>query len=370
MNSVNTPISETSLYSDAISWLDSTLPGGWKVEPPLQVPGGDPSDLTIRLTAPNGVGTPIIVEEKASLSPRVAAALLSPIAKRMRSISGQVPVLVIAPWISERARTLLEEQQINYIDLTGNALLRLDNPSLFIRTAGADRNPSPRQQAKAQLRGPKAGRLVRFLLDVRPPYTASELSEATGLTPGYVSRLLNVLYDEALIERASRGAVESVDIASLVRRWADYYDVFESNQAAGFIAPQGAEEVLEQVKGWEQPPQSPLVVSGSFAAAAMSAPVAPPALLIAYSERPRTLAEQLGLLPTDAAPDVILLKPFDPVVTSRSMWAGAFDYAAPAQVAVDCLTGNGRMPAEGEALLEWMVGHEPAWRAAHLSLQS
>jgi hypothetical protein len=37
-------------------------------------------------------------------------------------------------------------------------------------------------------------------------------------------------------------------------------------------------------------------------------------------------------------------------------------YAAPSQVAVDLLTGPGRSPAEGQALLDWMESNEPAWR--------
>ena len=36
--------------------------------------------------------------------------------------------------------------------------------------------------------------------------------------------------------------------------------------------------------------------------------------------------------------------------------------AAPSQVAVDLLTGPGRNPAEGQALLDWMENHECTWR--------
>ena len=35
---------------------------------------------------------------------------------------------------------------------------------------------------------------------------------------------------------------------------------------------------------------------------------------------------------------------------------------APSQAAADCLTGNGRMPAEGDALLQWMIENESLWR--------
>lgn len=41
---------------------------------------------------------------------------------------------------------------------------------------------------------------------------------------------------------------------------------------------------------------------------------------------------------------------------------GEIAYAALPQVAVDCLTGPDRMPAEGEALLEWMAANEESWR--------
>lgn len=64
---------------------------------------------------------------------------------------------------------------------------------------------------------------------------------------------------------------------------------------------------------------------------------------------------------------MVLLSPFDSVVWERTEFHNHLTYAAPSQVVVDCLTGNGRMPAEGEALLEWMISHEAGWRAADLS---
>jgi hypothetical protein len=99
----------------------------------------------------------------------------------------------------------------------------------------------------------------------------------------------------------------------------------------------------------------------------MMAPVAAPALLIAYCERPEALAKEHGLLPSEEAANVILLSPYDQVVWERTSFHNHLTYAAPSQVVVDCLTGNGRMPAEGEALLEWMVNNEASWREAHLS---
>ena len=129
-----------------------------------------------------------------------------------------IPILLVAPWLSSRTRELLASEGVNYLDLTGNALLQLENPALFIQSQGADRDPSPAPRSKARIRGPKAGRLIRTLADVRPPYGVRALAGATALAPGYISRLLTSLDDDALVERTKRGGVESVEVAGLLRR--------------------------------------------------------------------------------------------------------------------------------------------------------
>jgi hypothetical protein len=64
--------------------------------------------------------------------------------------------------------------------------------------------------------------------------------------------------------------------------------------------------------------------------------------------------------------NVTLLRPFDDVVWERKSADAGVTYAAASQVAVDCLTGNGRMPAEGAAVLRWMTEHEEQWRLPNL----
>ncbi len=114
-----------------------------------------------------------------------------------------------------------------------------------------------------------------------------------------------------------------------------------------------------------------VLVTGSFAAV-RRAPVAAPALLCLYCRDPAAIAQGLGLLPADpgAGGNVVLLQPFDEVVWERADRDGEAAYAAISQVAVDCLTGNGRMPAEGEAVLGWMGEHEDEWRAGRLPTKS
>lgn len=357
----------TSLADQAVVWLQSRLPRGWSAEV------GDPqaqqdqlrADARINLRGPNGTISTIIVEERRAVSPRSVLDQLAPQLKTARSLGAHLPLLVIAPWLSERTQALLAQENINYLDLTGNALLRIDNPPFFLQTTGASRNPSPAERGGASLRGAKASRAIRLLLDVRPPYGVVEIAEATGLNRGYVSRLLEALYREGLIERKPRGPVQSVDVAGLLRRWATGYDTFRTNQAEWFIAPAGLDRMLERLAA-DPGLGTRVAITGSVAANRL-APVASPALLLLYYDVPALLARDLELLPTEEGANVMLLRPFDPVVFDRGDIEGGLRYAAPSQVAVDCLSGNGRMPAEGEALLDWMA-EESRWRAP--SLQS
>jgi hypothetical protein len=97
------------------------------------------------------------------------------------------------------------------------------------------------------------------------------------------------------------------------------------------------------------------------------APVAAPAQLVVYSRDAKRTAAELGLLPADQGANVVLLDPFDEVAKARSVLEEGVRYAAPSQVVADCLSGPGRMPAEGEALLAWMVEDEDRWRLPALA---
>jgi hypothetical protein len=367
--SANVPTEATNLLDAAVAWLQEQLPPTWTVNRANRVvTGGNLSgpqplvDGAIDIQGTQGIQVTMAVEVKRKFQPRDVEQILPGISRVLRTLAGNVPLLVVAPWLSPRTRELLAAESINYLDLTGNARISLEYPTLYIKTIGADRDPSPSERPAAQVRGPKAGRLLRLLVDVSPPYGVREIAEATRLNPGYISRLLGTLDSEALIER-SRGRVTSVDIPALMQRWAQSYDVFKTNGTTTFLAPAGAAAALKQFP--ELVGESRVAVTGSFAAV-RRAPVAAPAMLILYCGDVAGTAEILQLLPADNGANVALLSPFDEVVWARTTLTEGVTYAAPSQVAIDCLTGNGRMPAEGDALLSWMVGNEMEWRESSL----
>ena len=210
---------DTELVEAGIAWLRERLPPAWSVERSQRLlvarshdAQKEQVDGAIDVRAPNGTFTTFAVEARGVFSPRDVSLLLPRLSRVLRTLSHNVPILVIAPWLSARTRELLAAERINFIDLTGNALVRLDNPALYLSSVGATRSPEPAARGRARARGAKAARLIRLLIDARPPYRVQDLATTAGLAPGYVSRLLETLDREALIERGPRGQVESVDV--------------------------------------------------------------------------------------------------------------------------------------------------------------
>ncbi len=365
--SANAAMQEIELVDAAVSLLNASLPRGWAAERSswnvVGPNGREPTtvDPVITLQGANSAAT-FVVEAKPSVSPRDVERLMAGLSRTLRTFAN-VSVIVVTPWLSARTQELLRREEINYVDLTGNAWVRADYPAVFIRTVGATRNPEPAAREVARLRGPKAGRLVRALVDVRPPYGVRELAESIGLTAGYVSRLLDSLNRDALVDRSRKGEVVAVDYPALLRRWVDTYDVLKSNEAWRFVAPEVPRKSLTRLRSFPSPGR--VAVTGSFGAGRL-APVAAPALLLAYATDIAATADALDLLPADEGANVILLRPFDEAVWSRLDRDDGISYVAPSQAAADCLTGTGRMPAEGEALLAWMAENEESWRVPSL----
>ncbi len=275
---------------------------------------------------------------------------------------GEQPTLVFADWLSPRTRELLRARRVGFIDSTGNADLRLPRPALLIRTDGSDRDPDPKPATGPTLRGPRSWALMRTLAEVRPSYAASDLAERLKIDNGYVTRILQTLADERLIEREPRCPVASVAWEALLRQIASSYSMFDSNETSTWVASSGPAQLLEDLAGkntrrW--------AVSGSFAASGLIS-VAAAQTAVIYTDDPERLAKLARLLPTNTGANVVLAQPFDPIVFERLRTEGSYPMVSVAQTAIDLLSGNARMPEEGKALLKWMEQNEESWRSKSL----
>ncbi|MDX2380395.1 MAG: hypothetical protein QNM02_11640 [Acidimicrobiia bacterium] len=95
--------------------------------------------------------------------------------------------------------------------------------------------------------------------------------------------------------------------------------------------------------------------------------VTAPEIAVVYTDDPERLAETVRLRSTRTGRNVVTALPYDPIVFERTWEQDEIRFASIAQVAIDCLTGFGRMPAEGEALLDWMRRRSPRWQSPSLT---
>ncbi len=313
----------------------------------------------------------VLVEVKRTFVPADVERLLGGLTRRLRDSSGGWPILLVSEFLGPRTRRLLIEEDINYLDLTGNLRLVMKNPPMFIETTGLDRRPSQsRGKRVTGLSGVIAGKVIRFLVEVEPPYGVLDIEGATGISRGYVSRILDRLTDEALLKRAPRGPVESVDWPALLRARGESVDLFAANTMRAFLAPNGAKASFDAIA--ESTISDRVVVTGSFAAVRI-APIAAPALLVLYIVPDEVrgsfdaVAQELRLLPADESPNVVLLRPNSPQPIEDLRLDGGLKMVNFPQLVVDCLGGSGRMPSEGEAVLEWMMANEAKWRFSSLA---
>lgn len=334
--------------------------------PPARAGGPVDAMVTIKDNS-TGISAVVLVEAKAHLSPVGVRRELAPRWDLLGRMPGQVTPLVVAPWLSPRTRTELDHAGYSYLDLTGNVSIDVPNPRLRFLLQGAQRDPAPRGGGTRTLAGPKAGRLVRLLIDVAPPHRPTDLATHARLGLPYVSRLLQVMEDRGLIERSGR-VVDGVDWVGLIRERAEQSNLLRANPWVAMVAPQGRERVLDRLRNTPTLVES-VAVTGS-AAARVIAPTAVGGQLMIYVpgeiHAPDEIGRSLGLLRSERGGDVLLLRAANPVVFEHTRDVDGVRHVALSQLVLDCLTGNGRMPAEGEAVLSYMVDHVDEWRLARL----
>jgi hypothetical protein len=345
---------EKQVVRGAETMLRARLPSDWLIRR-RAAPGDSPFDAQLTIGPSSQESATIHVTAKPKVGPRD----VQPLTGRWTDAEADGPRLLVAPYLSPRTRQLLEAAGANYVDNTGNVLVRLRRPAMFIRMSGADTDPCPVQSKLRSLKGPAASRVVRALLDFRPPYGIASLAERAGSPLSTVHRVIDLVDKEGLLEREPRGPITSVDWEGLLQRWITEYGLAESNRVERYIEPRGLDRLLDRLRSSELD----YAVTGSLAAARLE-PIAPVRLIMVFvGDSVEDAAETLGLRPVDYGANVLLIEPFDRVALERCETDDGIRYAAPSQVAADLAKSPGRGPNEGAALVKWMAANEDAWRS-------
>lgn len=345
----NVRLSGNKLVKAALDALSERLPDGWQAS---MAPGYGAETAHIEVRAPDGRAGKVAVEVKRSLEPRSVLELRD----RVHRAEG-APALVVAPYLSPAVRQRLLESGMGFIDLTGNIRFVLADPAVFIDMSGADTNPDRSERSSRSLRGGKAGRIVRALVDHKDPPGVRELATLAGANPGYVSRVMALLDQQALIEREGHGRIVDVDWPRLLERWAREAPLASRGEATLYLDPRGLSNTYARLAR----SQRRYAVTGTRAISDL-APVAEPRLAVIYVDDASDMAQELSLRPTERGANVMLIEASDESVFEGCALRNGLQVVAVSQAAADLLSSPGRGPAEAEALIEWMTANEEVWR--------
>ena len=349
-------ISWAALERKMASDFAALFPTGWRVRSTRQTEPG--FDELVSVRAPDGVEARFAVEVKRTVAPRDVPLVVRQMREAVARYRSPVALVVAAQYLSELSREAFEHEGVGYLDATGNVLVQCDRPALFIKSSGASRDPSPSDDKLRSLGGTGSAQAVRALLDFRPPYGIRELAERGGVALGTLSRTVELLDRDGLVERVTRGPIERVDVAGVVKRWAKDYSVTGSNRVTSVLSPRGIPWLKQRLVS----SLADYAATGALAASEFT-PVAPTRLAPLYVRDAVEFAERFGLRSVDAGANVWLIEPANDVVFERTRLRRDLVCVSPSQLAVDLLTGPGRDPAEGEELLAWMERNPDEWRA-------
>ena len=340
---------DNSVLRRGLQELRRRLPPGWTASEPR----ASATTTTVAVAAPDRrVGTFAL-----QIRPRLEPKGVRPLVQSLSGSPDSATPLVVSPYLSEGTRARLRDGDVGYLDFTGNARILLREPGLFIETQGAAEDPNRQERPARSLRGAKAGRVARALIEMKAPPGVRELAALTNIDAGYVSRVLSLLDSEALITRGGRGRIESVDWPALLRRWAKDAPLDSRGNTGMFLEPRGLSALRTRLAKLD----APYAITGSLAAVAL-APLAPARLATVWVRDATSAAAALLLRTADAGANVMLVETDDDAVFEGTTERDGLHYAAPSLVAADLLTSPGRGPQEGEELIAWMMSNEKRWR--------
>ncbi len=183
--------------------------------------GGDhKADIIIMA---NYAGKPFtfVIEVKSNGQPRVMHNAALRLKHYVDSSNSDFVPVVMAPYLSARAREVCRREGVGYADFLGN--VHVAAGTIFIDRQVAER-PEPERRALRSLFKPKSARILRMLLrDPERSWRVAELAEEAKVSIGHVSTVGSALRSRGWANMGNAG-LTLTDPDDLLESWADSYE--------------------------------------------------------------------------------------------------------------------------------------------------
>jgi hypothetical protein len=362
--------SEADVLTAALDALAERLPSDWTMQVQREAAAGRyRADAIITITAPGGGRGILYAEAKRTVVTRDLPAMVEQAQAYIdadTTTPGQERTtrpLLVARYLAAPLQQWLTERGIPYADAAGNVRVSLRDPALFVRDVGEQKDPwrGP-GRPKGNLTGASAARVVRALVDFRPPYTVPALMKLAGTPSGSTYRAVEFIEQQDLLVRTDDGRITDVHWRALLERWSKNYSFAKLARGNTYLAPRGLPDLMKRLAGLGQnDAAAQYAVTGSLATPKWDA-YAPAKNAMIYADRPDQFVAYADLRHVDAGANVLIARATGTAAFERAQQLDGIVIVAPSQAAVDLLTAPGRGPEEGRALLDWLEKNESAWR--------
>lgn len=352
----NDGMTEPSI-SQAVARIGTLLPGDWAVSGASDV---GPLDGQITIVAPGGESVPFDVQlRRWTTAP--TAYLRGMLSERVQKASR--PLLLVTDYLNMPMRQVCEDLGVSYVDSMGWVWLQSTDPPILLRADGERRRAPRVANEVTRLNGLAAGRVIRTLLTIDPPFGVRELAALSGVaSPGSVSKILPSLVAADAVDRDPEGGVIDVRRLRLLERWTQDYSFLRSNSIVlDYLAPRGVSHVIDQLKDMVG-----LRATGSAAARTYlqpgRVPVTPTTRLTLYVDDIQRVAAALELRRQDRSQaNVLLTIPKDKTLLDTPSGNNSVPVVELPQVLADLMTLPGRESSLADQLIEQLSANDRRW---------
>ncbi len=304
----------------------------------------------------NGIPKRLLIECKSSGEPRFVRDAVLRLDRARHRNPDAYPVFM-APYISPEAAALCAEENIGYIDFSGNC--HLSTPPLFIHKEGHP-NQYLEQRPLRSLYSPKSERILRTLLALHDPkksWTLERLAKESAVSLGLVAKVCKLLADKEWI-KPDYGWSHLAKPVELLKDWAQNYS-FDRNTERFFYSMDDISE-LERKLGVMAKIAPKNAALASFSAASLLAPMVRYQRAYAYvmPQAMPGVISTLKLKEVTSGHNLVLLEPYDEGVLDHR--GPIKEVTSPVQTYLDLVSSKSRGEEAAEFLLNQVI--KKAWK--------
>ena len=310
-------------------------------------------DLVFETTTGSG-RRKILVEVKSIGEPRYVRYAIQQLKEYLTQFEDAYGV-VAAPYISRDAGRICQENNIGYIDLAGNCLLRFDQVNI-------ERQNFPSVNVeKRTIRSiftPKSSRILRVMLcNPKRSWQVQELSNEAMVSLGLAFKVKKRLLDLEYAREENKN-IRLNRPGDLLDKWTEHYS-FRKNRMFDYFSIMEPKELERKIAKCCQDKRIPYALT-LFSGVALVAPFARYARGFVYvGNKIKEVAESVGLKEVSSGPNFTILEPYDEGIFYASSKIQGIIVACDVQLYLDLIGYRGRGEESAKFLLEQRI--QPKW---------